>query len=205
MTTGYGVILADPPWKYGGTDQFQPEGEDNFRAVRMRYPTMATAAICALPIADLAADDAVLLLWATAPLLRDAFAVIDAWGFGYITKMPWIKLEGDPARTLWGEWAYRPQYGTGFWGRGCAEDVLICRRGKPKPPPAAAASVLLLSENFGHSRKPENLYEYAEHFPGPYLELFARRPREGWDVFGNQVAGSVDLATTAEGTSSVEA
>ena len=197
--TKYRVIISDPPWSYGGTPQYQPEGEDKFRAVRMRYPTMKTADICALDVASLCAADCVLLLWATAPLLRDAFRVIEAWGFAYVTKMPWIKLEGDPARTLWGDWAYRPQYGTGFWGRGCAEDVLICRRGDPKPPAAAAASILLLSENFGHSRKPENLYEYAEHFPGPYLEMFARRPRDKWDLFGNQIESTVAIAATVGG------
>jgi len=190
----YGVLIADPPWRYGGTDQFQPDGEDKFRAERMRYPTMRTEDICALDVAALAADDCVLLLWATAPLLRDAFRVIDAWGFAYVTKMPWIKLSGDPARTLWGDWEYRPQYGTGFWGRGCAEDVLICRRGNPKPPAAAAASVLLLSPNFGHSRKPDNLYQYAEQFPGPYLELFARRPRANWSRWGNEIASTVEVA-----------
>lgn len=197
----YSVILADPPWRYGGTDQFQPEGEDKFRALRMRYPTMRTEDICALDVAALAADDCVLLLWATAPLLKDALAVVRAWGFEYKTKMPWIKLEGDPARSLFPghEWVYRPQYGTGFWGRGCAEDVLICKRGNPKPPPAAASSVLLLSENFGHSRKPENLYEYAEYFPGPYLEMFARRARPGWDLFGDEVASTVEVAAVAGG------
>lgn len=194
----YACIIGDPPWRYGGTNQFQPEGEDKFRAVRQRYPTMKTADICALPIADLAAPDCVLLLWATAPLLRDAFAVIDAWGFEYVSKMPWIKLAGEPRYSLFDTWDYIPQYGTGFWGRGCAEDVLICRRGNPKPPPEASASLLLLSENFGHSRKPANLYEYAEYFPGPHLELFARRRHsDKWDVFGNQVEGSIDLAAAS--------
>ena len=183
----YGVIVADPPWKYGGTDQFQPDGEDAFRAVRQRYPTMATREIGALDVAALAAEDCVLLLWATLPLLPDALAVVQSWGFAYVSAMPWIKLTDDPRRDLWGEWRYTPQYGTGFWVRCCAELVLICRRGNPKPPPPAAASVGLLSENFGHSRKPENLYQYAEYFPGPRLEMFARRAREGWDLFGDQV------------------
>lgn len=193
--TRYGVIIADPPWQYGGTDQFQPTGETTFRAVRMRYPTMPTSAICALPVAALAADECVLLCWATFPLLPDALAVVKAWGFEYKTAMPWIKLESDPARGLDGGWSYKPQYGTGFWVRSCAELVLICKRGNVKPPRIAADSVGLLSCNFGHSRKPNNLHEYAEMFPGPYLEMFARRrDRAGWDVWGNQAPGSIDLA-----------
>jgi N6-adenosine-specific RNA methylase IME4 len=75
--------------------------------------------------------------------------------------------------------------------RGCSEFVLIGRRGNVSPP--AGDVVGLLSENFGHSRKPDSLHEYAELLPGPYLEMFARRPRAGWDVWGNQVAGSITL------------
>lgn len=186
---GYRMIIADPPWKYGGTDQFQPDGEDKFRAVRMRYPTMKTEAICALDVPALAAEDCVLLLWATLPLLPDALRVMDAWSFAYVTGFPWVKLAGDPQRDLWGEWHCTPQYGTGFWVRACAELVLIGKRGNPKPPPGAASSVGLISENFGHSRKPENVYQYAEYFPGPYCELFARRPRPGWTTLGNGLSG----------------
>lgn len=184
----YGCIIMDPPWRYrnnGGNG-----------AAEVQYPTMSVAELCALPVGQLAADDCVLLLWATAPCLQDAFALIVAYGFAYVTKIPWIKLAGDPARTLWGDWTYRPQYGTGFWGRGCAEDVLVCRRGNPKPPVEAASSLLLLSENFGHSRKPENLYEYAEHFPGPWLEMFARRSRARWDSYGNEVLSTIAMQAT---------
>lgn len=186
MSARYGVIIADPPWAYRNAGA---EG-----SAALVYPTMRTEDICALDVAALAADDCVLLLWATLPLLRDAFRVVDSWGFAYVTAMPWVKLADDPRRDLWGSHRYTPQYGTGFWVRACAELVLICRRGNPKPPPAAARSVGLLSENFGHSRKPQNIYQYAEYFDGPYLEMFARRAREGWDIWGNQVASTVEVA-----------
>lgn len=195
----YRCIISDPPWRYGGTDQFQPGSDDLFRAARHRYPTMKTKDICALDVAALAADDCVLLLWATLPLLPDALAVVAAWGFEFKSAIPWIKLADDPRRDLWGEWRYVPQYGTGFWVRCCAELVLIGKRGNPKPPPQAAASVGLLSENFGHSRKPENLYQYAEYFDGPWLEMFARRPRARWDRFGNEVESTVLVGATAGG------
>jgi N6-adenosine-specific RNA methylase IME4 len=193
----YRTIIADPPWRYGGTDQFgntrhaQVKGRFN-GGTRSHYPTMATSEICALPVGAIAADDAVLLLWATWPTLRAAFAVIDAWGFEYVTGFPWIKVTAAPQRSMFtDEYEYRPQFGIGFWVRSCSEAVLVCRKGRPSMP--EDAPIGLISDNFGHSRKPENLYEYAEQFPGPYLELFARRPRDGWDVWGNQVASTVEV------------
>src|SRR5688572_14187609 len=92
LTSGppFGVILADPPWRY--------ENAGGNGAAATHYGTLATDELCTLPVAALAADDAVLLLWATAPMNRDAHAVIAAWGFTYLTKLVWIKLAGDPQR-----------------------------------------------------------------------------------------------------------
>lgn len=188
ITTGrYGVILADPPWSY--------ERQCVQGAAAKEYATMPLADICALPVGDSAARDAVLLLWATWPLLPDAFAVIDAWGFRYLTGMPWVKIVGMPRLTLWGDLELRPQYGVGYWVRTCSELLLIARRGNVSPPDGGALG--LLSENFGHSRKPDNIYDYAERLPGPYLELFARRPRAGWDAYGDQVTDSIGLTEAA--------
>lgn len=186
--TRYGVIIADPAWRYSNTGtEGSAEGE---------YGTMSTADVCALPVASLAAPDSVLLLWGTWPLLPDALRVMQAWGFRYVTGFPWIKIEGEPSRTLWGELEIKPQYGIGFWVRGCSEFVFVGRRGNVSPP--ADGFVGLLSQNFGHSRKPDSLHHYAESLPGPYLELFARRPRAGWDVWGNQAEGSITLPPTRE-------
>jgi N6-adenosine-specific RNA methylase IME4 len=181
----YSTLIADPPWEYSNAGV---RG-----AAENHYPTMTVDEICALPIADLAADDAVLLLWATWPKLFEAAPkVIAAWGFEYVTGFPWVKLTADPRRNLWGDWEYKPQYGTGFWVRGCTEPVLVCKRGNAKPNDAGNFCGIV-SENFHHSRKPENLYEYAEAHTGPYLELFARRPRAGWAVWGNEVVRDVTL------------
>lgn len=181
---GYGVIIADPPWAYRNAGV---EG-----AAAAEYPTMTTAQLCALPVANLAAPDAVLLLWGTWPNLPDALAVLRAWSFEYVSGFPWIKFSTPPVRDLWGDWRARPQYGTGFWVRGCSEFVFIGRRGNVSPPDGGFVG--LLSANFGHSRKPDNLHQYAEQFPGPYLEMFARRPRPGWAVWGNEVASTVEVA-----------
>ena len=173
--SGYGVILADCPWAYRNASS---EG-----AAALQYQTMPVADLCALDVASLAAPDAVLLLWATWPLLTDAIAVMHAWGFAYKAGFPWIKVVDGPQQDLWGELRMRPHYGIGWWVRGCSEPLLIGVRGNAKPP--GGGMVGLLSPNFQHSRKPDSIYEYAEQFPGPWLELFARRPRPGWDSIGN--------------------
>ena len=145
----------------------------------------------ALAVSELADLDCVLLLWATNPLIPEALRVAEAWGFRYVTKFPWIKLSGPPQVNFLGEWEYKPNYGVGFWARGCSEDVFICRRGNVSPPELGWVGIL--SECFFHSRKPDNIYEFAESMPGPYLELFARRPRPGWDIWGNQIESTIQI------------
>lgn len=173
----YGVIVADPPWAY------RNRGVEG--AAEREYATMATSDIKALPVADMALRDSVLFLWATWPNLPEAMRVVEAWGFDFVTGFPWIKIQGFPSVDLWGELDIKPQYGVGFWVRGCSEPLLIARRGNVSPPDGGFVG--LLSENLRHSRKPENIYHIAERLPGPYLEMFARRPRAGWDAWGNEV------------------
>ena len=180
--TKYGVILADPPWDYrnGG----------NGRA-RAHYPLMTIDELCAVPVASMAADDAIMLMWSTWPQVTGAVRVIDAWGFEYVTGFPWVKLYEPPVTDLFGNHKIRPTWGTGAWVRGCSEPIFICKRGKVKPPEQQFMG--LISKRMQHSRKPDSIHEYAESFPGPYLELFARRPRSGWSVWGNEVESDVVL------------
>jgi site-specific DNA-methyltransferase (adenine-specific) len=181
----YGVILADPPWAYHNWSE-RKQG-----AAAAEYPTMSVAQLKALPVESLAADNSVLLLWGTWPKLAEAcLPVMEAWGFRYITGFPWVKIT-EIGSSLWGGVEISVQYGVGFWARGCTELVLIGKRGNAKPP--ESGFIGLLSPNLYHSRKPDDLYEYAEAMPGPYLELFARRSREGWDVWGNEVGSTIDL------------
>ena len=183
----YGVILADPPWSYRNAGCRGCASD--------QYPVMADGDICSLPVATIAAADCVLLLWATWPKLAEALAVVNAWGFCYVTGFPWVKVT-DVHRTLWGDVSVSVPFGVGFWARGTSEPLLIGRRGQAKAPDRDFVG--LLCPNVRHSRKPENVYEYAEALPGPYVELFARRPRDGWDVWGNEVEGT-DLFAAAEG------
>lgn len=180
----YGVILADPPWSY---DNAGCRG-----AAANEYPTMTNQDIMALRVNQFAADNCVLLMWATWPKLDEVcLPALKAWGFDYVTGFPWIKVT-DVSHTLWGQIEISVPYGVGFWARGASELLLIGRIGKPSPP--TDGFIGLLSPNLFHSRKPESIYQYAESLPGPYLELFARRPRPGWHVWGNEVRSDIDLA-----------
>jgi len=177
----YGVIVADPPWLYEqATTTLQGTTGHHYRDLSIDN-------LCTLPVASVAAKDAILLLWCTWPQLTEGLRLIEAWGFKYVTGFPWIKIQGTPQVNLGGAVNAKPQYGVGFWTRGCSEPILIARRGNVSPP--SNGWVGLLSPNFQHSRKPENLYDFAESIPGPYLEMFARRPRQGWTSLGNEIDG----------------
>lgn len=175
----YRAILADPPW---GFTMF-----NSVRAVPCRgeqpYPTMRTDEIAALPVADLLADDAVLLLWITWPMLRDGMQVMQGWGFTYKTcGFCWVKGNSLP---LFPD-DFKDKMGLGFWTRANSEVCLLGTRGKPKRLNADVRQVIQapLRE---HSRKPDGVHQRFERLvDGPYLELFARQSRPGWDVWGNQ-------------------
>lgn len=169
----YSVIYADPPWSF---DVWSGAGKD--RAAENHYPTMTQADIEALPVADMAADDCALIMWAVMPQLPEALAVIKAWGFEYKTcAFVWVKTTQD------GE---RPATGMGYWTRANAEICLLATRGSPARLNADVHQVIM-SPRTEHSRKPDEVAARIERLlPGPYLEMFARSPREGWDVWGNQ-------------------
>jgi len=182
MKPYYGVILADPPWPYSDG------GHGNGRA-RDHYPLMKIKDIFDLPIKHMLCEDAVMILWSTWPQLDNAFKLIGHWGFEFVTGFPWLKTYDPPFCDLFGETIIKPTYGTGCWVRGCSEPILIGKHGNAKHPKNGWMG--LISERMNHSRKPDTIYQYAESFPGPYLELFARRRREGWDLWGNELPNDV--------------
>ena len=146
---------------------------------------MALEEICALPVADLAADDAVLFLYATAPKLYECMKVLDAWGFLYRTCGCWDK----------------ELIGMGHWFRNQHELLLIGMRGDvPPPPPGEQPSSVYRERRTEHSRKPEYYYKLIEAwYPTlPKIELFRRgAPRPGWAAWGNEVA-PLELSEAAE-------
>lgn len=168
----YRTIVVDPPWRYG----LRPH--DVTHRARPPYPTMTNAEIAALPIGAYAAPDAHLYLWTTNPkLFGDGLSptpaeMVALWGFRYITLLTWHKL-GAP--------------GLGDWFRGDTEHVLFGVRGKAPIPPALRVSNHIAAQRGAHSVKPDRFFEIVERVsPGPYLELFARRRRYGWDVLGDE-------------------
>jgi N6-adenosine-specific RNA methylase IME4 len=163
----YGVILADPEWR------FEPYSRETGmdRAADNHYPTSETAVIKSRPVGDIAADDSVLLLWATVPMLPDALAVMAAWGFVYKSHIVWLK----------------DQIGTGYWFRNQHELLLVGTRGNvPAPAPGTQFRSALAFDTGPHSQKPPFAHEIAEaYFPSlPKIELNARWRREGWDAWG---------------------
>ena len=165
----YSVIYADPPWRY----ENPPMGGTN-RSIENHYPTMSLEEICALPVGDVATEDSILYLWATAPKLAECLQVIKAWGFEYRTNFVWVK----------------DKIGMGYHARNQHELLLVAKRGAI-PPPAVAdrVSSVIYAERTEHSAKPVEFYELIESFyPNlTKIELFCRStPRDGWDVWGNQ-------------------
>jgi len=174
----YRAICSDPPWR------FRTWSETNQQKSASRYYSlMTTAEIAALPVSDLAADDCALFLWATNPNLPEALEVMAAWGFTYKTvAFTWAKTT---PRTD-GSWAPKWHSGLGYWSRANSELCLLGIRGKPKRL-AKDVRQLVVAPRREHSRKPDEVYSAIERLvPGPYLEMFARRTRPGWDAFGNE-------------------
>ena len=190
MTT-YAVIYADPPWTFQ-THSDKGKG----RSAEAHYDCMSLADIKALPVADMAAQDCVLLLWVTDPHLRNAFEVIEAWGFAYKTVgFYWAKKnklsEPLPYGGLMGISDPGWFMGTGYWTRANPEQCLLATRGHPKRLNADVRK-LIVSSRREHSRKPDEVYERIERLcAGPYLELFARQRRAGWDAWGSEVDSGI--------------
>jgi N6-adenosine-specific RNA methylase IME4 len=174
----YGVIYADPPWSFRNWS-----AKGTGRNAISHYDCLDFRALTALPIADLAADDCALFVWATDPLLPRAIELIQAWGFEYKTvAFYWVKLNSAAKRDT--------DYftGLGYWTRANPEQCLLATRGKP-PRQAKDVKRLVVEKRREHSRKPDCVRERIERLVhGPYLELFARETKRGWDCWGNQVA-----------------
>jgi N6-adenosine-specific RNA methylase IME4/ParB-like chromosome segregation protein Spo0J len=162
------VIVADPPWAYDS------RASDVSHRAANPYPQMAIDAIRALPVASLAHDDAILWLWTTNSHLREAFTVVDAWGFRHKTILTWAK----------------DRIGTGDWLRGQTEHCLVAVRGRPVVT-LSNQSTLLTAPMREHSRKPDEFYALVESLcPAPMggrLELFARQARPGWAAMGAEI------------------
>ena len=164
------VVVADPPWHFGDALPGKTRG-----AAR-NYDLMTVAAICDFALPRLTRD-AVLFLWRVAAMQAEALEVVRAWGFTPKTELVWLKRTKNGKR----------HFGMGRILRAEHETCLVATRGKPKP------KVLNVRSTFEaptgrHSEKPEAFFDLVETlYGGPYLELFARRKRDGWRCTGDQI------------------
>ena len=177
----YQVIYADPPWHY---KVWSKKGAG--RSAEAHYPTMSIDEIKALPVSQLADKDCALFLWITFPMLREAWSVMEAWGFTFKTAaFVWIKLnrKADTVFT-----------GMGYWTRANAELCLLATRGHPKRQ-ARNVHQVILTKIEEHSKKPDEARRRIEALMGdvPRIELFARQHPPGWDVWGNEVTNTISF------------
>lgn len=177
---GYSTILADPPWRFQNrTGKVAPEHK------RLgRYATMSLEEINALPVAEIAADNAHLYLWVPNALLPEGLEVMNAWGFRYVSNIVWAKRRKDGGPD---------GRGVGFYFRNVTELLLFGVKGHMRTlAPGRSQVNMIETRKREHSRKPDEQYDLIESCsPGPFLEMFARYPREHWNVWGNESGSDV--------------
>lgn len=184
----YNVFYADPPWSYDNKSVVFGEDGVN-RAVIDQYSLMTLDDIKSMPVKELSEKDSVCFMWCVNPMLQEAMDVMKAWGFKYKTMLTWKKNTG-----------------TGYWYIGNTEHILFGVRGNVKAF-RSGFSNFIECKSGKHSQKPHQFRELISKsvslsFDEPKkLELFARSREglfpdyeyEGWDVFGNQVNGSIEM------------
>lgn len=171
----YKTILADPPWMFQNrTGKMAPEHKR-----LSRYSTLNLDQILKIPVSQVASDSSHLYLWVPNALLKEGLAVMEAWGFCYKTNLVWHKIRKDGGPD---------GRGVGFYFRNVTELILFGIRGSLRTlPPGRRQVNILKTMKREHSRKPDELYDIIEQCsPDPYLELFARGRRLGWEVWGNE-------------------
>ena len=174
----YKIIYADPPWQY--------KDKGCGSSAESKYPTIDIEKLKSLNVSSICEKDCVLFLWATFPMIQEAFEVIKAWGFTYKTLgFLWIKQSSTRQKFA---------YGLGRWTRSNAEPCFLAVKGNPKPIDHSI-SQLVVQPNIKHSTKPFIIREKIVQLIGdvPRIELFARQKVEGWDCWGNEVPCSIDL------------
>lgn len=179
------TLIVDPPWRY------QKKTEMGIRTAEAYYPTMTTDEMVNIDVGRAAEDDAHLYVWVTNPLLlgmrptirghKSPVELVRAWGFEPKSLITWVKTtkSGSPTRG-----------GMGWYFRGATEHVIFAVKGNLPIPPELRQENVIMAPKGDHSAKPDALYEIVERVsPGPYAELFARKPRDGWFSTGLEMTG----------------
>lgn len=176
-----GAIYADPPWKFEHWGKAYISGRDT----ENHYRIVPLEELKALPVSELAAPDSVLFMWVSWPMLMFAVELIPAWGFTYKTcAFSWMKADVSTINLFQGP--RDADMKLGYWTRANSEVCLLATRGKPKRVNADVRQGIIEPAR-EHSRKPSCVYERIERLvAGPYVELFARTTRPGWQAWGNE-------------------
>jgi N6-adenosine-specific RNA methylase IME4/ParB-like chromosome segregation protein Spo0J len=173
----YRVIYADPPWRYNDAMAISKDGlGESYGPAEAHYPPMSITELCALPVRDIAEDDAVLFLWTTSPLLEDTFQIVKAWGFKYKSSFIWDKVK----------------HNMGHYNSVRHEFLLVCTRGSCTPDVKKLFdSVQSIERSEKHSQKPSEFRQIIDTiYPsGSRIELFAREAADGWTTWGNEANG----------------
>lgn len=176
------IIYADPPWSFKTWSQ-----RGKSRSPENHYACMNLSDIQQLPVAKIADDNCSLFLWATDPLLPQAIDLMECWGFKYKTvAFNWVKLNKKAPHFAWDKNDFFT--GMGYWTRANPELCLLGTKGKPVRKRADIRR-LVVAHRREHSRKPDEVPERIVDLVGeiPRIELFARKPRKGWSVWGNEI------------------
>lgn len=174
LSPPYQTIVADPPWPSMHQRSTYHRGKPE-----RHYSTMTVEDICSMPVSPLAAPNAHLWLWGVNRLMESAYEVVRAWGFTPMSLVTWCK----------------PGPGMGYYFRTNTEHCIFATRGAPMVPEDAVLSTWFQWPRSEHSAKPAAFGDLVEQVsPGPYLELFARAPRLGWDAWGKGYESALGAA-----------
>lgn len=177
----YRAIMCDPPWGFSNTST---------RAfAESHYITMSQEDIFNFTVIQkLAADDCVLFLWSPNAFTKCAIDTMVNWGWRFILPIPWIKMKPNSLGQ------FKLQIGLGNYFRNCTEMLIFGMRGKVRPKMRNIPNIILAPRTKYHSQKPDAAYELVERYTdGPYLDMFARYTRPGWDVWGYEVDEDIHL------------
>lgn len=194
----YSTLVVDPPWSYNdklgaaNSGWSATEGQiksgmyPGVRGAAAHYDTLPVDKIAELPVAGLLEPNAHVYIWTTNAFMDEAYDLAKAWGVVPKTVLTWVKTK---AKIEEPEAPEDCAFGMGFYYRGTTEHVLFCVRGSLKPLVHNARNVVF-APRLAHSEKPDAFYDLVERVsPGPRVDLFARKSRPGWDVWGNEVSG----------------
>lgn len=175
----YDLIVVDPPWPIKKITH-----RDRPCQKKMDYKIMTLDEVKKLSIGDMADSNCWLFLWTIQKFLFDSKKILENWGFKHLATMVWEKTYGKSAGM--------PLYGF----RWNAEFILVGYKNKPETwPKRKLIPMVFQAENVGHSQKPDKFYKMIEPLGKHRVDIFARKKRDGWDVWGDEVESAIDLST----------